>query len=117
LIETLPDDRECPHVADVPSPERTRGWQVDLGLDAHGRRRCEVLRADDDGDGCPDGSCECEPPDVYDPNPYAGCLQGWFFRPVDAPCVHGRFELTGRNVASEGSVLRFECFTEDCAAR
>lgn len=108
LIETLPDERPCAHPADVPTAERTRGWHVDLGLDEAGRRRCEVLPADYDDDGCPDGSCDCAS------WRFSGCLQGWFHIPDAPPCETGRLQLTSPEIIGAESRAHFECHAESC---
>jgi hypothetical protein len=111
LVETLPDDRPCPHPADSLGPDRHRGWHLDLGLDDHGRRECEVLPADHDGDGCPDGPCDCRD------QRYAGCLEGWFYELHAPPCVRGRIQLTDPDILGIESTARFECLTERCPER
>jgi hypothetical protein len=84
---------------------------VDLGVDDEGRRRCEVLAADLDEDGCPDGDCgHCESPGPgvggcsYSGD---GCLQGWYLD--RASCEHGELRLTSPHLVARDSDLRFEC--------
>ncbi len=110
LIETLSDDRPCPHPADRADAGRTAGWQIDRGLDERGRRRCEILTADSDGDGCPDGTCLCDPPEPG----YEGCLQGWFVRTEGTPCERGQIAITAPEVITEGGGAHFECRAESC---
>ena len=110
VIERLVDDRGCPHLADAAGPERAVGWQLDLGLDETGRRQCEILPADYDGDGCPDGPCGCE-------EPYAGCLAGWFYQGPDASCPNGQVRFTSPEVTSDRSRIRIECRTALCPTR
>jgi hypothetical protein len=113
VIETLGDDRACPHLASALTGDRT-GWHQDLGLDEEGRRQCEILPADFDGDGCPDasggGGCSCE-------EPYSGCLTGWFYSSQDDQCEHGQVRFTSAEVTSDLSDVRFECRTALCPAR
>lgn len=108
VVETLGDDRACPYLMEGPEGGRTGGWHRDLGLDDDGRRRCEVLPADYDADGCPDGPCDCESDD------FTGCLAGWFYQPDDAICTEGQVRFTSPDVISDLSVVRIEC-AEGCA--
>jgi hypothetical protein len=98
----LADDAECPNPASTSGPDRGSGWTVDRGLDPTGRRLCEVLTADADGDGCPDGSA-CPASEFPDG------LQGWFFTEESDACPHGEIRLTGAWVAEGAVELRLEC--------
>jgi hypothetical protein len=112
VIETLIDDRNCLHEVSGDGASRV-GWHLDLGLDEDGRRQCEILPADFDGDGCPDtaaGPCECV-------EPYSGCLTGWFYSSVDEQCEHGQVRFTSSDVTSDLSDVRFECRTALCPQR
>jgi hypothetical protein len=107
VIETLTDDRPCPSPMIGPEGGRSGGWHRDLGLDGSGRRVCEVLPADYDGDGCPDGPCDCTSGDSE------GCLQGWFYTEVDEVCENGQVHFTSDSLISDLSVVRIEC-AEGC---
>lgn len=107
VVETLLDDRPCPHPMEGPAGGRTGGWHRDLGLDSEGLRRCEILPADYDADGCPDGPCDCESGD------YEGCLEGWIYNRDDDLCEHGQVRFTAPSVTSDLSTVRIECI-EGC---
>jgi len=118
VVETLINDAPCPALADRADDGRTTGWQVDLGLNSLGRRKCEILPADYDGDACPDhiSADDCA----------AGrfglgtsALQGWFYqRYVEAEnCPHGQVRFTDPDITSDGSSIRFECLTALCPTR
>ncbi len=109
MIETLDDDRLCPHLADPPSWDRQEGWHVDLGvLDGH--RRCEILPADFDGDGCPDGATRCDEAGSVEPD----TLQGWFVNTRTSDCSFGEVQLTFRRGVEPRSHYRFECDIDHC---
>jgi hypothetical protein len=115
VIETLINDGECPSPADAPGSDRTRGWHLDLGLvDVNGsnRRRCEILPADYDGNGIPDGASSCEPESFDQP----GILQGWFYDNSCSDCNFGQVRFTHTDVTSDRSEVRFECLTALCPA-
>jgi len=105
LVETLADDRPCPSPADSTAADRT-GWHRDLGVDPAGRRRCEILPADVDGDGCPD-RCECG-------DPLRPCTPGWFLLPEAPPCTAGRVQLSGDARVDPGGEARLECRLASC---
>ncbi len=107
VVETLTDDRPCPHPADVVGPARTMGWHVDHGLNALGLRECEILPADYDGDGCPDGSSICG--DVFE-----GGLEGWVYRRLAPECSNGQVRLSSPDMTSPRSLIRIECL-EGCS--
>jgi hypothetical protein len=115
VIETLPPERDsCPHLADAAGESRTAGWHVELPLDEEGRRQCEILPADYNGNGLPDGiggGADC--PD----EPYGGCLSGWFYVSQDDQCDHGQVRFTSPEVTSDLSDVRFECRTALCPTR
>ncbi len=107
VTETLVDDRPCPHPMVGPEGGRSSGWHRDLGLDEESRRVCEVLPADYDFDGCPDGPCDCDAGD------FEGCLQGWFLTEADPACEHGQVRFTSSDLIGDRSVVRIEC-AEGC---
>ena len=113
VIELLHNDGDCPHPADLSGPERTNGWHVDLGLDEEGRRQCEILTADYDGDGCPDGISreECE---MWEFGSSSGALQGWFYMEDDYSCVFGRILFTNSDVVSDTSDALLACRSYQC---
>jgi hypothetical protein len=84
VVETLDDGRACPHDALGPGTDWGPGWQTDLGLDADGRRRCEIAPAD------------------------AG-VQGWTYDDADRSCELGRVGVTGDWVVDPTSDVVFEC--------
>jgi len=110
VVEVLADESPCPNPADSPGPDRSTGWQVDLGtVESEGecRRQCEILPADYDEDGCPDGDDDCG---LEEWLPHrSDALQGWFYDPDFAICEHGQLRMTHRDVASADSTVRFEC--------
>jgi hypothetical protein len=129
VIETLPDDRPCPHPVDPPGAgrERESGWHVDRGTvevesfdgQMRTRRRCEVLTADYDLDGNPDDGEECddwpseEPvclPEVVEEE----CLQGWFFRRHLPDCEFGNVLFTSPVIVGSLSDGRLECSFDYC---
>ncbi len=115
VIETLINDGECPHAADTGGSDRTFGWHLDLGLvetDGVMHRRCEILPADYDGDGIPDGADSCLP-DSFDES---GILQGWFYDNTCSDCDYGQVRFTHTDVTSDRSSVRFECLTALCPA-
>lgn len=109
VIETLTNDGPCPHPASGEGTDRT-GWHLDLGLDEDGRRQCEILPADYDGDGCPDGG------PVPCPDLTLG-LAGWVYTSQDDQCEHGQVAFTSADVTTDLSDVRFECRTALCPAR
>jgi hypothetical protein len=112
-VELVLEDREdCLGLADRPGPERSEGWSADLGLDEEGRRRCEVLPADLDLDGCPDGALEC-PPD-WDASD--GGLDGWFVDWTNMQCEYGVLTFTDRAVSAIRSELHIRCIDDPCPA-
>lgn len=108
VVETLIDERDCPHPADTPGSDRAHGWHVDLGHDDVGRRQCEILPADYDGDMCPDGisSRDCE---LRNYGPGSGALQGWFHTTMDPSCEFGQIRFTSDELISDRSSVRLEC--------
>jgi hypothetical protein len=110
IVHTLDDGVECLGLADEPGPGRSEGWSVDLGFDAEGNHRCEILSADADGDGCPDGARECPP--GWDPSD--GGLGGWFVDWSDRECEHGRLRFTDRLVTLLPGMVRIECQDMPC---
>jgi hypothetical protein len=118
VVETLATDVACPALADQQDGTRTGGWHLDLGLDEDGRRQCEILPADYDGDACPDGisreDCMAE---RFGPGTAA--LQGWFYQPSvdDERCPYGQVRFTDADITSDMSDIRFECLTALCPTR
>jgi hypothetical protein len=108
VVETLQGDGPCPDAAVGDGERRSAGWRVDAGLDAEGNRRCEILPADYDGDGCPDGASDCEGDD------FTGALQGWFYDSDSPDCAHGQVRFTSRDVSSNASTVSFQCLTARC---
>jgi hypothetical protein len=106
VTSVLADGAACPNPASTSGPDRSSGWSVDRGLDLAGRRLCEVLTADPDGDGCPDGAT-CPATEFPDG------LQGWFFSESTDSCPHGEIRLTGAWVAEGAVELRLECLAAD----
>lgn len=106
VVEELADDRPCPNPADDSSRDRTEGWHRDLGV-RDGRRLCEVLRADYDSDGCPDGASSCSGP------PFADGLEGWYIDPRSEACEEREFMLTSEGMIEGGSTLRLQCPIEE----
>jgi hypothetical protein len=90
VVETLADDSPCPAPASPAgsTTDRTAGWHRDLGLDAAGRRRCEIL-----------------PATLFAP--------GWSVLEQDDAdldarrCEHGRIVLPG--VELQGGPVELEC--------
>lgn len=117
LVETLVDDRPCPHPAQSTSEPGREGWQIDLGveLDQEGllRRRCEVLTADIDKDGCPDGAEDCEALVFNEP----GVLRGWYYDRSAEGCWNGAIRYTSRDVIGPGSEISFHCNVGVCPQR
>ncbi len=119
VVETLIDDRPCPHPAEPEGSgrDRTSGWQIDLGLDAAGHRQCEILPADYDNDAFPDGGCER--PEAPEPGEtgcwrhYDGCLRGWYIAGYDL-CEYGQVFFTGEDLLSDRSNVRVECREQLC---
>jgi hypothetical protein len=110
-VELIQEDLdECLGLADAAGPERTTGWSVDLGLDDEGRRRCEILPADLDVDGCPDGALECPP----DWEPSDGGLDGWFVDWTSSGCEHGVLKVTERLMTAIRGELRIRCVDDPC---
>jgi hypothetical protein len=104
LVETLPVGAvRCPDPADVDGPSRMIGSRADLGVDAAGRRRCEILPADYDGDGNCDGAAACELP---------GALNGWVYDDFDGSCAERRVKLTTTAIPVAGSDVAFECLVD-----
>jgi hypothetical protein len=102
MIAVLGDGSPCPNPANAAGPSRSSGWQVDRGLDDSGRRQCEILAADYDLDGCPDGWSDCgSSADVIG-------LQGWYFQYPSA-CAYGETLLTSDAVTDGAVELRLEC--------
>jgi hypothetical protein len=106
VVSVLGSGAACPDPADSEGPRRATGSQVDLGLDDSGRRRCEVLPADYDRDGCPDGAT-CPASDFPDG------LQGWFFTDDTDDCPLGEIRLTGAQVTEGAIELRLECLASE----
>jgi hypothetical protein len=111
LVETLSDARPCPHLVhpEGAGEDRESGWQVDLGVitavDGSSHRQCQILPADYDGDGCPDGATGCRD-DIF-----SGGLDGWFFSYDDADCEFGSFLFSSPGLVEEDSNARYECRT------
>jgi hypothetical protein len=111
MVETLPDDRPCPHLVEASKGRPCGpGWHLDLGLDDQGRRRCEILSADRDGDGEPDSM-----PEVDRERCMGECqLPGWVVESIEPErnCVffHSFFEA----MMSPRSLLRLECLGAPC---
>jgi hypothetical protein len=85
------------------------------------RRRCEILTADYDLDGNPDGGEECMawPPDeVVCPAPLvdSSCLQGWFFRRPTVECERGEVVFTNEEILDARNDARLECRISVCPA-
>ncbi len=125
VIETLSDDRACPHPEEPrgAGSARVAGWHRDLGLDEHGRRRCEALPSDYDDDGLPDGPCEASRvgwacggsfPDCSEP--FATCLEGWFWDRDGSGCQHGQLRFTSRAVVAHDGHAVFQCEQSLCPA-
>ena len=116
VIETLVDERECPHLANAVGLDRTSGWHLDLNLNEDGQRQCEILPADYDGDGCPDNISreQCEAENI---GPSSGALQGWFYVNDDPNCEFGQVRFTTTDITSDLSDVRFECQTALCPVR
>jgi len=108
VVETLVDERECPQLADTPDRGRTEGWHADLEIGDDGRRMCEILPADYDGNMCPDGitELECE---MGEYGPGSGALQGWFHTGVDSLCEYGQILFTSREIIGDSSEVYLEC--------
>lgn len=102
VVEVLPDDRPCPHPADVAGPTRSSGYHRDLGVDGEDflRRRCEILPADYDEDGCIDGASSCHAADG---------LQGWYVARDETECSLGELVLMPDDMAEELSDVLLEC--------
>jgi hypothetical protein len=124
VIETLRGDNECPHLVNPSiSPEQRSPseWHRDLGViqernaagDVVSRRICEILPADYDGNGCPDGAASCggASPD------YSGSLNGWFYDNRDPSCDFGQVKFTHSDITADQSDVRFECLTALCPER
>jgi hypothetical protein len=116
VIETLGDERGCPSPSDTVGSDRSHGWHLDLGLDDNGRRMCEILPADYNGDGCPDGvsQADCDSDNF---GPTTSALQGWFYDNADPSCEFGQVRFTTTDVTSDLSTVRFECRTALCPLR
>jgi hypothetical protein len=116
VIETLNTDAACPYPANGVGGDRTSGWHMDLGVNDEGFRQCEILAADYDGDGCPDGitpeQCAAE---AFGPGTSA--LQGWFYDNDDPNCEFGQVRFTSPDITSDLSDVRFECRTALCPLR
>jgi hypothetical protein len=91
VVATFTDDAPCPRPADEAGPGRREGSQVDLGV-VGGRRRCEILPADYDGSGRPDGA-----------------LDGWYVQTVGAECPGGDLRFTDGAVPTRPSTIQLEC--------
>jgi hypothetical protein len=103
MVAVQADGAACPSLADAAGPGRAYGWEADLGLDGSGRRLCEILTADYDGDGCPDGTvCDGEAD-------YPTGLQGWYFDLEDERCPYGTVRMTMPDLAYGAVELRIEC--------
>jgi hypothetical protein len=119
VIETRVDDGPCPNVIPEGTEPEDRGpnqWRRDLGVVdvaassvVTSRRECEILAADYDADGCPDGAANCAGGD------YSGGKTGWFYESNNAECEHGQVRFTSDNISDSGSALRFECLTGLCS--
>jgi hypothetical protein len=114
VVETLVNADGCPHPADADDESRSRGWHVDLGLDEDGRRLCEILPTDYNGDECPDGisreDCQGERFGLD-----TAALQGWFYD--SGSCDFGQVRFTSTDVTSDRSRIAFECRTALCPLR
>jgi hypothetical protein len=100
VVESLSDDRPCPGETSDQTRLRSSGWQLDLGV-TDGRRECQLLPADYDGDGRSDSD-----------------LDGWFYRlgSEDSSCP-GEIAFTPSAVPQPGSRTSIECLTSLCSAR
>jgi hypothetical protein len=121
VVETLGDTSECPNAVardGVDNRQRDQ-WRVDMGtvlVENHQgelveRRQCEILSADADGDGCPDGAAHCVGGN------YDGSMAGWFYETTDGSCDNGRVQFTHEDVTTDASDVRFECLTALCPLR
>ena len=102
VVETLTDERPCPGLAESESHDRAFGWHLDLGV-TDGRRVCEVLPADADGDGMPDQG-----------------LEGWYYQlnqGENAEECPGEIFFTASAVSQTGSNVEIECLTSLCSER
>ena len=66
---------------------------------------CEILPADYDGDGCPDGAEGCSPFD----EDFTNALEGWFYDATDPECRHGELRFSDSRITRIQSRIRFEC--------
>jgi hypothetical protein len=117
VVQTMADGAECLGVADAPGPDRTRGWSVDLGADEAGNHRCEILSADPDEDGCPDGAAQCPPSWA----PSQGGLDGWFIDTTGAShgglgCLFDQMWFTDPLITELSSDILIECDDAPCPA-
>jgi hypothetical protein len=103
MVAVYPAGQSCANVADVAGPGRSYGWEAPLGFDEAGRPLCEILTADYDGDGCPDGTI-CD-----GAGDYPDGLQGWYFDLGDARCAAGAARLTMPDLVTGAVELRIEC--------
>ncbi len=110
VVELIPIDETCPHLADPPDGSRTTGWHRDIGEDLErGRRRCEILPADYSLDGCPDplGS---EVRNWCNLDMDLESLEGWIFNTV---ALDGDYctsvGVTHGVVFQPGSIIQVEC--------
>jgi hypothetical protein len=82
-------------------------------LNDDGRRQCEVLTADYNGDGCPDGisveQCAAKEFDLG-----SGALQGWFYDDDDPDCEFGQIRITDDDVLSYLSDVVLGCRPYHC---
>ena len=107
VIETLVDGGACPHPTEGGTGlDRGSGWHRDVGLDDDGRRLCEILPADFNGDGLPDGAWggECQREE-----PFAGCIDGWFVAEPREPCLTNQLRFTEPEMGENAAELRFMC--------
>jgi hypothetical protein len=119
FVETLPDDRPCPHLVETSEGRPCGpGWHIDLGLDDQGRRRCELLPSDRDGDGRPDPMPGAAPSSCdLDTWSMQGCIPGWIQGFGDEElCLGGQiyFNVDAEAMMSPHSTLRLECQDAPC---
>ncbi len=102
VVEMLADDQPCPGLADSNSHDRVGGWHADLGV-TDGRRVCQILSADYDGNGQPDAG-----------------LEGWYYGLRSGEAAEecpGDIYFTEAAVPPTGSHFEIECLTALCSER